>query len=211
MTIRGIDWVTVGAGTALGAVLLAGCVAFAHGQVPLPYARAALAALAGASAFVLDDPAAEVADAAPTPRQRRTTARCLVVVLPLTVWAGGVLALDMRVPATPVRALLVQGTGTLAIALAAAAVLRAAGRTTPGELAATAVGAAVLAAGVTHLGLGPVVLFPLGDLPPASTTLWATAAALAALLVNWTSRDPYRTHPDRRPTHQPGDRGQAPG
>ncbi len=124
MTMRGIDWAVVTGGSAISAAILAGCVAFASDGPPLGYVRLALVGLAAAAAFVLDEPAASAVDAVPNTRGRRTAARTTAVALPLAVWVLGVLALELRTAVTPTTALLVEGAGVLAVAVAAAAVLR---------------------------------------------------------------------------------------
>lgn len=192
MTVRGVDWAAVLAGSTLGAAILACCVAFAADGPPFGYVRLALVALVGAAAFVLDEPAAAAVDAVPATRRRRTAARATAVAVPFTVWAGGVLALEQRSAVTPVGALLVEGAGVLAVAVAMAAVLRLAGRIEPGEIVASVLGAVMLAVLIFNPPPRSVPLFPVGDGWAASTALWSALAVAAATLVLATSRDPYR-------------------
>ena len=70
MTLKGVDWAGVLGGSAFGAGILAGCVAFAADGPPLEYVRLALVALVVAAAFVLDEPAAAAVDAVPASRRR---------------------------------------------------------------------------------------------------------------------------------------------
>jgi hypothetical protein len=192
VTLRGVDWAAVAVGSAAGAAILIGCVVFAADGPPLGYVRLALVALTAAGAFVLDEPAAAAVDAAPCTRLRRTAARSTAVMLPFAIWVGGVLALGQRSAVTPVGALLVEGAGVLAVAVASAAVLRRAGRIEPGEIVASVLGAAMLAVLIFNPPPRSVPIFPGSDGWAASTALWASLAAAAVMLVVTASRDPYR-------------------
>ena len=192
MTMRGIDWAVVTGGSAISAAILAGCVAFASDGPPLGYVRLALVGLAAAAAFVLDEPAASAVDAVPNTRRRRTAARTTAVALPLAVWVVGVLALELRTAVTPAGALLVEGAGVLAVAVAVAAILRLVGRAEPGEIVASVLGAAMLGVIIFNPPPRSVPIFPTYDGWPASTTLWACLALAATILVIIASHDPYR-------------------
>lgn len=193
MTVRGVDPAVVGGGTALGAAVLTVSVAAAGDSPPLVWCRLGLLALVVAAAAVLDEPAAAVVDAAPRTRRRRTVDRLPVLALAVGVWAAGVGALELRVPATPGAALLVEGVGALAVAVAMAAVLRRLGRPEPGEQVATGLGAALLALLLFEPpGWWPAPFFPDSDGWHASTWLWAVLAVGAAGLVVLASADPAR-------------------
>jgi hypothetical protein len=198
--LRGVAWREVLGGSALGAAVLGLCVAAPTDALPLSYARLALIALAGASAFVLDEPAAAAVAAAPVTRARRTAVRLIAVLLPLGIWTTGVLALAVRHPATPVGHLVTEGVGGLTLALAGAAALRVSGREEPGEVVASVLGAALLA--VLLMGSPPwAPLFPVGDGWGTSTLLWTALAAVGLVVVALASVDPLsRPHaPRRRP------------
>lgn len=192
MSLRGVDWAMVGGGSTLGAAILTGCVLAAADGPPYGYVRLALVTLAAAAAFVLDEPAAAAVDAAPATLRQRTAARATAAALPLAVWTAGVLGLQHRDPTTPVAALLIEGAGALTVAVALAALLRHAGRDAPGELAATALGATMLALLITDPPPRTVPVFPVSTGWAASTALWASLTTTAALLVRTASRDPYR-------------------
>lgn len=192
MTLRGVSWPAVLGGSAFGAGILAVCVAFAADGPPLLYVRLSLVALAAAAAFVLDEPAAAAVDAVPATRRGRTAVRATAVALPLAVWTAGILALERRNSATAVGALLVEGAGVLAVAVALSAILRLTGRAEPGEIVASVLGASVLAVLIFNPWLGSVPLFPVGDGWAASTALWSCLAVAAMMLVVAASRDPYR-------------------
>jgi len=202
---HGLDRAVVGGTSALGAVILTACVVLAGDHPPLLFLRLGLVPLAAAAAFVLDDPAAPAVDAVPRTRRRRTADRTVGVALPLGVWATGVGALELRVPATAAAGLLVEGAGALAVGLALAALLRWAGRAEPGEIAASAVGGTMLALLVFDLpSWWPAPVFPGDDGWAASTALWGGLTLTAAVLVALTSADAWRRIPvGRRPAHVP--------
>jgi hypothetical protein len=192
VTLRGTDWPVVLGGSALGGMILTACVVVGGDAPPLAYVRLALVPLVTAAAFVLDEPAAAAVDAVPRGRLQRAAARAVVLLVPLTVWLGAVLALDLRNAATPAVGLVVEGIGVLAAATAGAAVLRCLGRTEPGEVVATAVAAAVLAALVFAPRVRDVPVFPVGDRWVASSIAWVALALGALVLAGAASREPYR-------------------
>lgn len=192
MTLRGLNWAVVLGGSAVGAGILAGCLAYAADGPPLLYVRLALVALAAAAAFVLDEPAAAAVDAVPVTRRSRTAARATAVALPLAVWTTGVLALERRNSVTAAGALLVEGAGVLTVAVALSAILRLTGRDEPGEVVASVLGASMLAVLIFNPSPGSVHLFPDGDGWAASTALWASLMSASVMLVIAASRDPYR-------------------
>jgi hypothetical protein len=195
VTLRGVDWAVVLGGSAIGTAILTCCVVFADDGPPLPQVRLGLISLAAAAAFVLDEPAAAAVDAVPNTRRRRTTARTTAVALPLAVWVCGITALDQRNAVTPAGALLVEGAGVLAVAVAFAAILRLIGRVEPGETVASVLGAGMLGVIIFNPPPHSVPIFPSYDGWPASTTLWACVAIAATILVIIASRDPYRPGP----------------
>ena len=192
LTLRGVSWSAVLGGSALGAGILAVCVAYAADGPPLMYVRLALVALAAAAAFILDEPAAAAVDAAPVTRRVRTATRASALALPFAVWTAGILALDRRNNVTVVGALLVEGAGVLAVAVALSAILRLTGRAEPGEVVASVLGASMLAVLIFNPSPGSVPLFPVGDGWAASTALWCSLAVAASILVVAASHDPYR-------------------
>jgi hypothetical protein len=191
VTIRGVDWLVVGGGSTIGVAILAGCVAAAEHGPPFWSVRLGLITLVGASAYVLDEPAAAAVDAVPTTRRRRTGVRTTAAALPLAVWAAGVLALEQRNPVTPAGALLVEGAGAVATAVAAAALVRWAGRNEPGEVVATTAGAVILGL-VIFDPPQSVPLFPVDHGWAASTRLWSGIAVAAIAVVVAASTDRYR-------------------
>ena len=192
MTLRGVNWPALLGGSAIGAGILAVCVAFAADGPPLPYVRLALVALAAAAAFVLDEPCAAAVDAVPVTRRGRTAIRVTAVALPFAVWTAAVLALERRNGATAVGALLVEGAGMLAVAVAVSAVLRLAGRAEPGEIVASFMGASMLGVLIFNPLPASMPLFPVDNGWAASTALWGSFAVAGVMFVVAASRDPYR-------------------
>jgi hypothetical protein len=189
----GLDRTVLVGGSIVGAAILTSCVVLAADEPPLLFLRLALVALSATSAFVLDDPAAPAVGAVPRTRRHRTADRATGLALPLLVWAGGVTALEVRVPATPALGLLAEGAGGVAVAVAVAAVLRWAGRNEPGEVAASVVGGTMLALLVNELpSRWPVQAFPWTSGWIASSALWGGLTAAAGVLVVLASADPYR-------------------
>lgn len=189
MILRGVDWRAVLGASSLGAAILILCAALPSAGLPLTYVRLALIALAGATAFILDEPAAAAVAAVPVTRGRRTAVRLLAVALPLGVWAIGVMALTLRHSGAPVRGLLVEGAGVLALALAGAAALRSAGRDEPGELVASVLGAVLLAVLLFDPPPHSIPLFPVEAGWAASTLLWAGLTTVAGVVVAAGSSD----------------------
>jgi hypothetical protein len=185
---RGVDPVAVGGASAVGAVLLAGCMLAAGDGPPYAWLHLALVPPAVAAAFVLDEPAAAAADAAPSSLRRRTAGRLAALALPCGVWAAGVAAVAVRAPGTAVGSLLVTGCGVLALTVAAAAVLRRRGVAEPGEAVAAAVGGLLLAL----LVFDPVAV----PMPPEGSVAWAVAALAGGLVVAVASAERGRS---RRP------------
>jgi hypothetical protein len=211
--LRGVERSAVAGGSGLGALVLAGCLFFPVDSPPLMLMRLALVLLAAAAGFVLDEPAAAAVDAVPRSRRRRTVARVPAAAVPFGVWVVGMLALELRMPVIPAAALVVEGAGVLAAAVALAAVLRLAGRPEPGELVGVLVAGAVLGAIVLDLARG-VLLFPWDAGWAASTVLWVCVTVVSAAGVVVASRDPYRRRhvlrsavdagqPQRSPTPTP--------
>jgi hypothetical protein len=153
--------------------------------------RLALVALVAAAAFVLDEPAAAAVDAVPATRRRRTAVRVTALGLPLAVWVAGVLALEQRSAMTPVGALLVEGAGVIAVAVALSALIRLAGRIEPGEVVASVMGASMLAVLILNPLPRSIPFFPVGDGWAASTALWGSLAVAAMMIVVAASHDPY--------------------
>jgi hypothetical protein len=196
MTLRGIDWAVVLGASGCGAAILLGCVVVTGDTPPLGYLRLALLALMAASAFILDEPAAAAVDATPTPLTRRTALRATALAAPVAIWVLGVLAIERRTASTPVLALLVEGTGVMAVAVALAACLRTAGKDEPGDVVASVCGAAILAILLLNPLPRPVPVFPVTEGWAASSALWASLTLTSVVVTIGVTRD--RAHRQRR-------------
>jgi len=197
MTLRGIDWAVVLGASGCGAAILAGCIVFTGDTPPLGYIRLALLALMAAAAFILDEPAAAAVDATPTPLTRRTAVRATALAAPVAVWVLGVLAVEQRTAPTPTLAMLVEGTGVMAVAVALAACLRMAGNNEPGDIIASICGAAILAILLLNPPPQSMPVFPVTEGWAASSALWASLTLTSVLVTISVSRD-RRPHRQRR-------------
>jgi hypothetical protein len=192
VTVRAVSWPAVLAGSALTVLLTLLSLA-----VPSSFPAAswvALAGVAGAAAFVLDDGAAAVVDATPYPLRRRTVARSTATVLPLAVWTGCVLLLDARYPETPSWLALLAGAASMAAGVAAAAVARRAGWAEPGELVSLSLGGLLIGAALLPPAIREVTPY---DPRPAAATWWTVLAGLAAVTLTAAVRDPVAPRPRR--------------
>jgi hypothetical protein len=176
---RGVDGPSVLGGCTVGAAVLAACVAGAADGAPLSAVRFALVPLAAAAAVVLDEASAAAVEAVPRTRRRRWAARAAATLFPFAVWGAGVLALEQRDRSTHLGALLLEGAGVLCTAVALAAVLRLAGRSTPGEIAGSLVGAAILGVLAFHPPPRSAPIFPTDGGWAASNVLWSGVAVVA--------------------------------
>ena len=159
--------------------------------------------LAGSVAVALDDPAAAVSRATPTPRWWRTAIRLLVGVGALVTWGGYVarVADVTSLPGEPVSwlALVLIGTAVLLVAAGTAAALGRAGTGEPGSVVASM-------AVMSMLGL---MILPLPhDLAPYdvsgrwtdATAFWAGLGAVGLAALAWGATDPWRRGSGQRRT-----------
>lgn len=195
MTLRGVDWAVVLGGSGCGAGILLGCIIFTGDTPPLTYLRLALLALVAAAAFILDEPAAAAVQATPTTLIRRTAVRTTALGAPVSVWVLGLLGIEQRAASTPTLALLLEGAGAMAVAVALAACLRLAGDNEPGDIIASVCGAAILAILLLNPLPRSLPLFPIAEGWATSSALWASLILASTLVTIGVSRD--RRHPQR--------------
>jgi hypothetical protein len=183
--VRAVAWPGVLAGSALTVVLtmlsLAVPAAFPTGT------WVALAGVAGAAGFILDDAAAAAADATPRTVQRRTFARIPAILLPLAVWSGCLLLLEARYAETPALLALLAGVVSAIAGVAAATVARRAGWAEPGEPVSLGLGGLLIGAALVHPAIRDVTPY---DPRPAAAAWWALLAGVAALALAAGTRDP---------------------
>jgi hypothetical protein len=154
--------------------------------------QAAAILLAGGVAFTLDDPAAEILAASPTPLSRRRSLRLLLVAPPVTLLWALLLTWQGTEGSEETLALTLLLAGLVGLSLAVSGV---AGRTSwlPGRgglVAPPAILVLVFSSGVVPRRWRPL---PLGDVPGGWTQIyirWAAAAAVGALVLLMSSRDP---------------------
>ena len=185
MTVRAVNWTGVLAGCALAVGLamlsLGVAAAFPTGV------WAALAGVAAAAAFVLDDGAAAAVDATPRTLRRRTVARIPAVALPVAAWSGCVLLLQARYAELPALLALGAGAAAAALGLGAGTVARRAGWTEPGEAVSVGLGGLLIGAAFVPPGIRGVTPY---DPRPAAAAWWALVAGVAAVALVAGTRDP---------------------
>jgi hypothetical protein len=179
-------------GSAAMAAALFGVAVLAFGAGLATFAAVlGLGVCASCAAYVLDEEAAELADATPTSRPRRMAWRMLLALMPLSVAAVGLAALSRRDPGTRWPWLAPVAIGMVAVALAGSAFARRRGMATPGDLCA------VLAlAGTLLVAVDPfrrwLPLMPLDSSsgPGRSAVVWSVVVALCVAVVLISAQDP---------------------
>jgi hypothetical protein len=185
---RSIRWLPLGI-----AVLLSGSiVALRSGEPAAGPMQAVALLLACGAGFALDDPAAEVLAASPTPLSRRRSLRLLLVLPPLTLFWVLLLRWQETEGSEETMALMLVFAGLVGLSLAIAGV---AGRT---SWLPSGGGVAVSPAILFLMFLSSAIPrrwrpLPLGDVPGGWAQIyirWAGAAAVATLALLMSSRDP---------------------
>lgn len=190
--VRSAPWRPI-AGTAAAAALLWAVAFVVNASVVGFLAAVSAIAVGGASAaFLLDEEAADVADATPTSRARRVGYRLLGVAVPGAVALGGITALahaDATAHWLRLTPLIV---ATLAAGAGASASLRRRGVAAPGDLAASLVFCTVVVTVAVDPARRWVSIAPLQDPAHVGRTvglcLAVAVAGLASVLV--TAMDP---------------------
>ena len=198
--------------TLLGAAAVAGVaavLALVLRPTPLPPLTMHLAqlGLAGAAAFLLDDPAAELTGVAPPPLWRRRAPR---VVVGLTAVAAAWVVVLLASVGAPRGALSLEIGVLVVAALAASSVVASRGEPEPGTTVAPTVLLAGLAPVLVVGLLGrPVFLSDAGQVVPQGlTTGWVVAGVVAAVVLIVSCRDPAA---GRRPGAAAGSRARRAG
>ena len=181
--LRAVAWPAVGGNTAVAVITGAGGIAWPGGaQILLPIS---FALLAGAAAFVLDEPASAVVDVTPTGRGRRTAVRALVLLVPLGAGAGLVLAGALRAVTLPWPAVGLALAGSVLLGFAIACVARRYSGE-PGTQASAAAAFVLIVPGFLPPLPRWIHMFPVTAPHPSglsSTAFWSLAgtACLAAI------------------------------
>lgn len=190
--LRGVPWSALLGGTAVAAALLGAEVAWTGvPSGPVLFALG-LALLGVASAFVLDEPAADAVEAVPATLRQRTLCRGLALAVPLGVGLAATWGRELRVSGTPGLGLALEVTGCVALGVTVAAMLRRRGLPTPGDLAAVCVGPVLLVCALGEPVGRWVLVFPLAEYSLWSRTvaLWLLVIVGCVLLVALSTRDP---------------------
>jgi hypothetical protein len=185
---RSIRWPPLG----IAAFLSVAIVAVRHGEHAAGPMQAAAVLLSGGAGFTLDDPAAEILAASPTPLSRRRSMRLLLVVPPVACLWGLLLTWQGTEGSEETFALVLLVAGLMALSLAVSGV---AARTSwlPGRgglAAPPAILVLVFLSSAVPRRWRPL---PLGDVPGGWSQIyvrWAAAAAVGMLVLLTSSRDP---------------------
>jgi hypothetical protein len=181
--LRAVPWPAVGGITAVAVVTGAGGFAWPGGaQILFPIA---FALLAGAAAFVLDEPASAVVDVTPTSRALRTAVRAVALLVPLGAGTALVLAGALRAEKLPWPAVGLALAGSVLLGFAIACVVRRYSGE-PGTQASAAAAFVLIVPGFLPFAAQWVRTFPVTGPDPgglSSTTFWwlAGTACLAAI------------------------------
>jgi hypothetical protein len=184
---RAVPWPLVLLSCALTAALMA--MAAAWPRIMWPLQGTAVALLAGAAAWSMDETAAAVVDTLPRPLWWRTAARAIAVVPLGLVWAMCVVIPGDRLPPHG-ELFLLQGLAALLFAVAFVTWRRARGHAGPGAQFASFVIPAVAFLALARPFPDRLPLFPVwpGEAWTLSLGIWSTlAVASAALLAVATS------------------------
>jgi hypothetical protein len=144
LALKAVPWPVVAVGSAPALVVLVLAFAFHADAWAARAVQIGLLMLAVPASFLLDDPTAATVEATPRSPWWTLATRLLVLGALLALLAGTALAWGSVVPTPEVAALALAPVGVAVVAVAAAALLRRAGRTTPGDVVAGAVGFTVL-------------------------------------------------------------------
>lgn len=168
-------------------------VASAQTLIAVPLWPAAVA-LSVAVASLLDEPAAEVVDVAPRSRWWRCSARLVLVAVPLGAWLIGVAIVAERDASLDPHGWQLVGAAVCSLSVGAAATLATRGTAMPGGIVGSCMALLLLAPAVRNPLPESVPLFPSGDFPSGTTSVWlgALVIGLGAL---WSAN---RTRPATR-------------
>ena len=153
--------------------------------------------VAAATAFLLDDPAAETLAASPTPLSVRRAQRVGIAAMAAALWwTGAVAVVATRVDGAPLAGPALQLCALVAVAVAVSAAATTMGDRSGGGIAGAAFSVACFAS--TFLPPRWWLPFPPDPSAAGATERWLATLACAIALLAWTSRDPARRpHRDR--------------
>lgn len=189
--VTGVPWRPVASLTGAGLLLLGVPSTWPTSPIGGPAVAMGLAALAAATAYLLDEAAAEAVAAAPTSLRTRSLARLRIAGVVLVLGVLGIAAIAVRTDSTARVGIVAQLAGCIVAAVAVSAALRLR-VAEPGDL----VGASVLAVVVTLAFVRPldrwVDLFPTeaGARWPGSLLAWGVVTLAALATLARATRDP---------------------
>lgn len=189
--VTGVPWRPVASLTGSGLLLLAVAATWSTSVLARIALPVGLAALAAATAYLLDEAAAEAVAATPTSLRTRSLARLRLAAVVLVLGVLGIVAVAVRTESTARLGVMAQLAGCIAAAVAVSAALRLR-VAEPGDV----VGASVLAVVVTLAFVRPldrwVDLFPTdaGARWPGSFVAWGLVTVAAIATVTRATRDP---------------------
>lgn len=157
------------------AVVLVGALSLAlrGGEIPLLPAHVVVLILAAGSAYLVDDPAAEVTAVVPKSLLRRRIAVVLSGLLVTALaWCAVIAMWEWRSPSIPVVALTWELAGMVALGVASAALVSRRGEPEPGNLVASSLGLVFVGVLIVQPMLHVTVLVTSGD-DPARASWWA--------------------------------------
>ncbi len=187
----GIPWRPVVALTGVATVLLVAAALWPASAFAAVALKLSLPLLAGATAYLLDEGAAEAAAAAPVHLRARSSMRLAVAAGPLLAGTLALLALGARAESGVVPGVVVPLLGCILIACGASAVARRS-VAEPGDAVAGAIIAAFAALSLVNPLARWVDLFPTreGQRWGGSLALWAVFGVVSVVLVALATRDP---------------------
>jgi hypothetical protein len=177
----------------LARVMAAGMVFVLVGSRSGTAARVTIAGagVAAATAFLLDDPAAETLSASPTPLPARRAQRVAIAAVAVALWwAAAVTVAATQIGVVPLAGPALEVGVLVAVAVAVSAAAATMGDRTGGGIAGAAVSVACFAS--TFLPSRWWLPFPPDPAAPGATPRWLAVFVCATALLAWTSRDPAR-------------------
>lgn len=187
----GIPWRPVVSFTIGGLLLMAVASVWVTSPIGGITVPLSITALAGAAAYLLDEPAAEVVAAAPISARTQSGSRLAVAVAILGLGAVGLGVLALRSGTSARLGIVVQLAGCILVAVAASAILRRRAPE-PGEVVSGGLVASVLTLMLARPFDRWVDLFPTepGQRWAGSLTVWAVVATACVATAVHATRDP---------------------
>lgn len=185
---RAVPWSTLAIGVAPAAVALVVAFGFHERGWAGQLVQVGLLMLAVPASFVLDEATAATVEATPRSPWWILAARASALLALLVATAAVVLAWGALVPTPEIAALALTPAGVVLLAAAGAALMRRAGRATPGDVVAGAMGFAVL--GIWLFGpewRGISALPAPGAVDGRDVVAWLSVMAAAAVAAVWAS------------------------